>query len=64
MTNPHESETGVRNDRVSQPPMPGWVKVFVGIVLVVIVILVILHLTGNSPGMHMHMSMTNGAQPQ
>ena len=64
MANPHNSETGVRNDRASQPTTPRWVKVSVAIVLVLIVLLIILHLSGNGASMNMHMSMTNGVQPQ
>ena len=57
-----KSATGAGLNGRSIPGAPWWVKAF-GIVAVVLVLLVvILHLTGRSPGGHMHMPAADAAE--
>src|ERR671937_1945184 len=48
----NESPSGAESQQESPPPVPLWVKVFVGGAIVLVVIFVAMHLTGHSMGGH------------
>ena len=47
------SQTPIKPERGSSPPMPRWVKVFGIILMILVLVVVIMHLTGvNLGSMH------------
>lgn len=49
------SQSPVKQDRGTPPPMPNWAKVFGAILIVLILAVIVLHVTGNSLGGLHHM---------